>query len=641
MKLSSANKDLKSFDFSHDVVTTSNFGWWQPTLCHELVQGSSFNLRQQSFVRLSNMVAPTFGNIKLKNTFAFVPMRLLYPNFTQLLQGQVVNGSSGRFVPTEIPTFRLMEVLSHLIFYYSGSYTIYTEDGSIIDEYASSSFNWTYTEPIGDWRFDYEKRINEHKYVLTLGNDGGDELYLKCCPSIRTEYNYGVEHGAYIGFTPNNDVQYNINNYFKLFNGLGFTIPKNIFGTSVEFITGTADVSPASIFNEVDDLPLSCLPILAYSRFYYEHLSPQREVVFEDTACYNFIEIFRDRNGFVLSSLVRSPEYEAFIAVIRETLKNFYTLSPDIFTSALSTVNTDSYAINVRSEDDEVSRIESAQSSVPYFRPGTDIAATAIQGLLKMLKYSNRNTIVGRNVVNWLQSRFGIVSNAEFNNHSYYLGTQNCDVSISDIYATANSEGAFGSTLGSYSGRGLGFDNGKSINFKAKEFGYLICLQCVVPVTGYYQGLKPHTLRYKRDSFYTTEFENLGYQSLPRLAVNAGSQNRVGTFGFIPRYADYKYITNTINGDFANGYPAMEAYHLNRTFDSTFTLNETFRKLYSDLFMPGDKGYLRIFANTQQFVDHFLIFNRMNFDVRQPMDRISNSFDIEEHGNGSVDVNYT
>lgn len=640
MKLSSANKDLKSFDLSHDVVTTSNFGWWQPTLCHELVQGSSFNLRQQSFVRLSNMVAPTFGNIKLKNTFAFVPMRLLYPNFTQLLQGQMVSGSSGRFVPTEIPTFRLMEVITHLIFSSFGSYTLYDELGGVIEEYNNDPVYWDYSQPIGDWRFEYDKAINEHKYVLPLVDSGDGLLLLKCNNNVYLNYDSNADFPFYIGFTPSNADQYNINNYFKLFNGLGYTIPKNIFGTSVEFINGS-DVNPLSIYNEVDDLPLTCLPVLAYTRFYYEHLSPQREQVFEDSICYRFIELFRDKNGFDISTSITSPEYIAFISIIRETLQNFYTLSPDIFTSALSTVNTDSYAINVRSEDDEVSRIESAQSSVPYFRPGSDIAATAIQGLLKMLKYSNRNTIVGRNVVNWLQSRFGIVSNAEFNNHSYYLGTQNCDVSISDIYATANSEGAFGSTLGSYSGRGLGFDNGKSINFKAKEFGYLICLQCVVPVTGYYQGLKPHTLRYKRDSFYTTEFENLGYQSLPRFAVNAGAQNRVGTFGFIPRYADYKYITNTVNGDFANGYPAMEAYHLNRTFDSTFTLNETFRKLYSDMLMQGDKGYLRIFANTQQFVDHFLIFNRMNFDVRQPMDRISNSFDIEEHGNGSVDVNYT
>lgn len=640
MKLSSANKDLKSFDFSHDVVTTSNFGWWQPTLCHELVQGSSFNLRQQSFVRLSNMVAPTFGNIKLKNTFAFVPMRLLYPNFTQLLGGQMVSGSSGRFVPTEIPTFRLMEVLTHLIFSSAGSYTLYDDNGDIIEEYNNNPLSWDYVQPIGEWRFEYDKAINEHKYVLPLVDSGDGYLLLKCNDNLFFEYDSNADTPLYIGFTPSNADQYNINNYFKLFNGLGYTIPKNIFGSSVDFINGSS-INPLSIYNEVDDLPLTCLPILAYTRFYYEHLSPQREQVFEDSICYRFIELFRDKNGFNISTLITSPEHIAFISIIRETLQNFYTLSPDIFTSALSSVNTDSYAINVRSEDDEVARIESAQSSVPYFRPGTDIAATAIQGLLKMLKYSNRNTIVGRNVVNWLQSRFGIVSNAEFNNHSYYLGTQNCDVSISDIYATANSEGSFGSTLGSYSGRGLGFDNGKSINFKAKEFGYLICLQCVVPVTGYYQGLKPHTLRYKRGSFYTTEFENLGYQSLPRFAVNAGAQNRVGTFGFIPRYADYKYITNTVNGDFANGYPAMEAYHLNRTFDSTFTLNETFRKLYSDMLMQGDRGYLRIFANTQQFVDHFLIFNRMNFDVRQPMDRISNSFDIEEHGNGSVDVNYT
>ena len=74
-----------TFNFDHSNITTCNFGAYQPILAHELIPKAKVKFRPVSMVRLTNMVAPTYGLMKLKTTCGFVPMRLVYPNFTQFL----------------------------------------------------------------------------------------------------------------------------------------------------------------------------------------------------------------------------------------------------------------------------------------------------------------------------------------------------------------------------------------------------------------------------------------------------------------------------------------------------------------------------------------------------------------------------
>lgn len=655
INLGSANKDKNSFDFSHDVITTSNFGFWQPTLCRELIPNSKFDLKQETFVRLSNMVAPSFGQIKVKNSFAFVPFRLVYPNHTQLLQGQQVNGSAGAFIPTKIPSFNYVAFWIGFVFSRGGKFTIYDSDHEQIyrDNVVINLKGHGITQ-LTTASYDTEKSIEQHKYVFPLFFDGGE--YDNVIRNISNSPVFNLvtdDHaeldGCFIGFTPTVGGQAEINLLSKIFIGLGYTLPE-FFGSNLNKGMLEDDFDGINTTSYVS-CNKSVLPLLAYSRYYYEHLAPLRERTFQDTPTYKFIEIFRDCDGVRVDQADLDhnylyPSYEELLSeVIRDMFTFYYTLPPDIFTQSLSSVNNDSSTISVRTGDgpNTTSDIETVAGHVPTNLPnGSRLEATVIQGLLKALKYANRNTLVGRNVTKWLESRFGVVSQNEYTNQCHHLGINNTDVSISDIYATANSDGEFGNTLGSYSGRGLGYDEGDGIDFSVKEFGYVIALQTVVPITHYYQGVKAHVDRLTRFDFFTSEFENLGYEAIPRECVNVSVLNGRNVFGFIPRYANYKYQLSTVNGDFANGYKDMDAYHLMRTLpNKVLVLNETFRKLSQDLVSGADKSYLRIFANTQLDLDHFLLYNRMHFKVSQPMTRISDSYDVEDYGNGNVKVDYT
>ena len=73
------------FDFSHDVNTTSSFGFCQPTLVQSVMPDSGVNLKSNSFIRLGYMPCPTFGRIKVKTDTVYVPMKDVFEAFDELI----------------------------------------------------------------------------------------------------------------------------------------------------------------------------------------------------------------------------------------------------------------------------------------------------------------------------------------------------------------------------------------------------------------------------------------------------------------------------------------------------------------------------------------------------------------------------
>lgn len=644
------------FNFDHSNVTTCNFGSYQPILAYELMPQAKVKFRPVSFVRLTNMIAPTYGLMKLKTTCGFVPTRLLYPNFTQFLSGQQVNTQDGAFIPTKLPTLKLRQLLGVLAllpgFSYSEKFRMRdsasvifngTIDGTRTDfsgddfmdfvnnsslsikRYDSSGAEWLELGPLQglkDISDDYSRDELPYNFRATELHQGSfvfEEL------GVRINY-YGEKQLQLdnVAFTFDNSI--NIKRLLCAFRGVGLNVPSEL-------------VNPD--FMDEDDL--NVLALLAYVRLYLEHLVPQREFVFEDSKTFKFINYLSSHDGFdVLSH--STVTYDLFRGVIDEVMDMFYTLPPDVFTSALNSINNDSFSISVRTNDNGVREdtIISTEGNAPQGQVTDSITANMITNLLATLKYSNRNTVTGRNVMNWLRSRFGVVPDAIKDNHSYFLGTQNTDIKVTDLYATANSNtGNFGRMLGSYTGRGGAFSKGKNITFRAEEFGYFICMQVMVPMIDYYQGVSPHCYRTDRLDFYTTEYDGKSYDAIRYSQLNASHINSQGVYGFYPRYSDYKYITSTMNGDFRFNKQDISAFHLFRTLGNDFVLDDGFRRLRYDSVASGSESFLRIFANTDATLDHFIIYNPLEFRVSQPCKPLSKSYEVEDNGNDEFRVDYT
>lgn len=96
--------DRNFFDFSHDVNTTSDFGFCQPTLLQNIVADSKLTLNTKSFVRLAPLPVPTFGRINVKQHTAFVPYRDIFLGYDNFVAGKSIASGVRTYIPTQANT---------------------------------------------------------------------------------------------------------------------------------------------------------------------------------------------------------------------------------------------------------------------------------------------------------------------------------------------------------------------------------------------------------------------------------------------------------------------------------------------------------------------------------------------------------
>lgn len=110
------NKKKSYKDFSHDVETTSDFGFCQPTIVSHVNAGSSSTLKTGIAVRLAPLPCPTFGRIKLKTYNALVPIREVYEAFPYMQKNTSVASAFGSYVPKEAPYINSYDLFRFIVF---------------------------------------------------------------------------------------------------------------------------------------------------------------------------------------------------------------------------------------------------------------------------------------------------------------------------------------------------------------------------------------------------------------------------------------------------------------------------------------------------------------------------------------------
>lgn len=644
LHLKTAQAKKHNFDFSHDVVTTSNFGFYQPTLCREIVPNSTINVNNQSFVRLANMVCPTFGRMSLKTHFAFVPMTSIFPHFVEFLNQQKVSNANGTlFQYTKLPSFKMLSLLTGIFTapiskltgtrpflhtvdwcYFASPFGPNVDNQPLPDDGKSPFdvyYNNTAVDAINGFNRYTQFPKSEADILLTKSSANSFKFSTTGGLSLVIEFDEQITepNAQYLGLRFSGMAK----RLFDILRGLGF------IGTSFH-----------------SDDSYSILPLLAYIRGYFDLYSPKRENNFESTLAHALKTKYQYQDGEDIDA--------SLLGDLLTELILYYTYKPDYFTASLPTINNGvdaTLSLLNGGKANDVEEVTSKNNVQASTQTTNGMSAIQVQGLLQMAKYVNRTTHVGRQALEWLRSKFGVSAPSQMYTNAFHIGTCDCDIQISDLYATANSAGEFGTTLGDYTGRGIGADTSQNFTFEAKEFGFLIAYTTIVPRSGYFEGLKPHISRLTPLQFFTNEFDGLGYQAIPQNEVVGGTSRKV--FGFVPRYSDYKYETNLVNGDFY-GSDELSAYHLNRMFnpvsvrqghtsganDNINIVNDNAFRTYSDDVNAGAQTMLRIFANTDTDVDHFLIFMHNNLHIAQPMKSISETIDVLQ-GEGDFNIQYT
>lgn len=303
------------------------------------------------------------------------------------------------------------------------------------------------------------------------------------------------------------------------------------------------------------------------------------------------------------------------------------------------------------------------EASVKAYDTGVGLSPILLNMAQRALKYVNKNTIVGRSIHDFIRAHYGLSLDTSHDLDTVYIiGESSVNIGVGEVMSQSGTAEA---ELGEYAGRGRGEGASEKFIFENRNMhGVWITLSCIMPKSGFYQGLLRENQSLKKLDFFTPEFDAVGYQILPQseisvdFPVNTQRNNVSDTestivkpnhaFGFVPRYSHLKVGRNIVNGDLSlrSMRNDMAPYTLDRMIpyeranythkgDEVYyiadapnfkigVVRDEFRKVD-----PTDHlgNYNRIFYYTKSDVDHFIINNVFSVTGYLPCISLSESFD--------------
>lgn len=188
-------------------------------------------------------------------------------------------------------------------------------------------------------------------------------------------------------------------------------------------------------------------------------------------------------------------------------------------------------------------------------------------------RFLERRAVGGTRYIEQIRAFFGVKSSDARLQRSQFLGGCKNPVVISQVLQT--SETTQSSPLGQPAGNAVSAGGKYIFDHTFEEYGYVIGLISVVPKADYIQGIPKMYLRRDVYDFYFPQFSKIGEQPIENqeLYFDPTSVNNDKTFGYTPRYAEYRFRNNRVCGDFRD---SLKFWTLARDFDRIQNLNSQF-----------------------------------------------------------------
>ena len=208
----------------------------------------------------------------------------------------------------------------------------------------------------------------------------------------------------------------------------------------------------------------------------------------------------------------------------------------------------------------------------------TTASVTNLRRAFRLQEWLERNARGGTRYVENILSHFGVRSKDERLNRPEYIGGSRQGMTISEVLATAQTELPEGQVpIGQMAGHGISVGGGNTINYTATEHGFIMGIISVMPETAYQQGVQKMHHRFDRLDYAWPTFAHIGEQPVLGKEIYAGPGADAayldGTFGYIPRYSEYRYQPSRVSGDMRD---TLAYWHLGRIFGTPPQLNEDF-----------------------------------------------------------------
>lgn len=650
IKIGKSSLPRRPFDASHDVHTTLDWGFMQPTCKLELIAGSTIDCNIGSMCRLMPLVAPTFGRAIIKHYAYFVPIREVCYQYENLISRTGFNGAQSTYIPKKVLRATLKDLSSVFLNPRFAKINVYTYESKIIGR-SANHVEYNNLSNLGSFTSDVLDRFN-------AAERGGFLARMQAFMVDGVDSNLTPEGADFLIDT--DSMQFHTDGYLLVvrLNKKGRNLRKVLIGLGYQVN-----------FDETKEV--SILPILAYYKAWFDLFAIKQRVNWQYTRAYKFIQYSAQNNVTRINNIASAAEVRNFFYELAEC---YYTLNPDYYTcqqdelvymqqeqTNLEVV--DAYATTTDGGVSDRTQIGATPYLIDASSNGNVMNPWLVKGLLKMLPFINKDSIIGAKVRERLRAHgYGT---ADDDKSTHFIGASSVNIDISDVMSTAETDFA---NLGEYTGKGFGDGASGSMKFSTSVPGFFIVLTTVVPRTGYYQGVDPTLFHGTNDEFdwYHPEWDAFGYQVTSGLEfigtqdISNGLPSRNSNFGIIPRYSEYKCSAHDIvNGDMSlrSRQTELLPYHLSRligtgvtnyeyddnfnikklSIDSTYinSVNESIRYIGKDEVFGN---FNRIFQIPEEDdgtfnFDGFILHNIFNIKIIAPMKPMSESYDTDSQDN--------
>lgn len=251
--------------------------------------------------------------------------------------------------------------------------------------------------------------------------------------------------------------------------------------------------------------------------------------------------------------------------------------------------------------------LDNLNSSTTYDLENVEITINDLRQSVRLQQWLERNARGGARYIEQVLSHFGVRSSDARLQRPEYLGGGKAPVVVSEVLKTA--EYSTPAEVGEMYGHGVSVGRTNEFNRFFEEHGYVFGIISVMPRSTYQQGVSRHFLKTDKFDYYWPEFANLGEQEIFNQELYhdyEGTDDAQDTFGYQSRYAEYKYRTSEVHGDFKDD---LDYWHLGRIFSATPTLNSTFvqfdhanndsHRIFNVTSNAYDKIYAQIYNNVK------------------------------------------
>lgn len=197
----------------------------------------------------------------------------------------------------------------------------------------------------------------------------------------------------------------------------------------------------------------------------------------------------------------------------------------------------------------------------------------------KLQVFLEKNARGGTRYTEIVRQHFGVRSSDARLQRAEFLGFSVNPITISEVLQTSPTTND-NTPLGEMGGHGIAYGGSRNVNYYAEEHGFFITFLSIRPKTAYMQGMSRMWSRKTPLDFAWPTFAQLGEQEIKNREIyysNYADQpvmpKNDEVFGYIPRYAEYRYESDRVAGEMRTSYAF---WHQARIFPDFPTLNEDF-----------------------------------------------------------------